>query len=86
MISRQPIASPDIVVPVSFLTLRCGKCGNTDFKVKILPQNNQPTVQAISCSKCRNTWRVDNRRFLEDGGQIDFNNLFDPKKGVTPNA
>ena len=83
---NKPVEAPSIVIPLSFYTLRCGKCGSTDFKVKILPQNDQPVVQAIRCSECANTWRIDNKRFMQGAGKMDFDNLFSRTKGVIPNG
>lgn len=74
--------SVEIHIPVNFLTVDCGKCGGTDFKLKVLPQvidgAHKAKLYAVQCSKCANVFDLDSNRFLEGKGESSFSPLIKP--------
>lgn len=68
----------EIFVPVSFLTVDCGKCGSTDFKLKVLSQENRAKLYSVQCSGCGNVLNLDDQRILEGKGKSSFNPLTKP--------
>ena len=79
MAQSGPSKSVEIFVPVNFLTVDCGKCGSTDYKLRVLPQENRAKLYAVQCSKCENVLNLDNNRFLECKGKSSFNPLIKPR-------
>lgn len=74
-----PTKGVEIHVPVAFLTVDCGKCGSTDFELKVLPQENKAKLYAVQCSGCENVLNVDEMRFLEGKGKSSFSPLVKPR-------
>jgi len=72
----------EIFVPVAFLTVDCGKCGSTDYKLKVLPEGhngeNKAKLYAVECAGCKNVLNLDNNRFLEGKGESSFSPLIKP--------
>ncbi len=74
----------EIHIPVTFLTVDCGKCGSMEFYLKVLPQENETKdchrakLYAVQCVGCENVLHLNNQRFLEGKGKSSYNPLIKP--------
>lgn len=78
MVSQTASKGVEIFVPIGFLTVDCGKCGGTDYKLRVLPQENRAKLLSVQCSKCNNILNLDSNRILEGKGVSSFSPLIKP--------
>ncbi len=74
----------EIHVPVTFLTVDCGKCGSIEYHLKVLPQENETKdghrakLYAVQCAGCQNVLNLDDQRFLKGKGESSYSPLIKP--------
>lgn len=81
------LAKPAVHIPIGFLTVDCGKCGNRTYEIGILPQEKRGKIFTLTCanSKCKNVLRVDNG-WIEGEGEIDLHGSKHLVQGVKQNG
>lgn len=74
----------EIIIPFAgrFLTVDCGKCGGTDYKLKVLPVGDTTAPQAklykVECVKCKNVLNIDENRIIEGKEKSSFSSIIKP--------
>lgn len=82
--AASPHKGVEIVIPFGgkFLTVDCGKCGGSDYQLKVLAVGDVTSPQAklykVECSKCKNVLNIDENRIIEGRGKSSFSPIIKP--------